>query len=663
MADLRITKIKLRNWMKFRQVNISLPQKGLVLVQGANAASGGALSSVGAGKTAFGESLCRALLGVPGRFQSAKQCSHEKQGDMYVRVEGELHGKPLIVESGYACDELSGSSGEGLRYSYDGKVVERGRFQQTREDLTRLIGVPQLLAEWTAFMDGEKLKFNRLTQGDCVDLVMSALRQPPWHEFYEAAKLKSRDLRIAVAKDEAEHVAALKEVTTATEDMDDAKTCLDEAKSAFSAAVRRQKESVATKKNEREASVKSLSETRAEMTKIKADIKLMESERAAESHKIETKIRAKEDILDGRAVERVKLNHDRDVRFAANLKASTAYENYRKSSGKCPTCLRPMATLDESRLAQLKIASETASAELAEADARLNDYDKVTADIQRERNTLSKAHRDISAVTRVKSLSSRYQLLESTVESLTDAVSDCDVALARMEKGPSDSEVIKAESTLRTCKQRLALCQDRLDKSAVTLRENSNMAKIIDYWYHAYSPYGIPNMILREVMGPLNHEARRISAALTGGTIDVRFSTIKESSSGKEKAQLNIEVDNKLGDKDLAGNSKGESGLANFIIAETLSEVGQVSRRLGFRWYDEILPHQDPKVCQSIYKYMKSEAERLGILIFLVDHNPVAANYADHVLLVTKEHVTPVDGDDENAEGVCSRVSWSNSRS
>ena len=81
---------------------------------------------------------------------------------------------------------------------------------------------------------------------------------------------------------------------------------------------------------------------------------------------------------------------------------------------------------------------------------------------------------------------------------------------------------------------------------------------------------------------------------------------------------MNIEVDNRLGDKELAGSSKGEAGLTNFIIAETLSEVGQISRRVGFRWYDEILPHQDPKVCQSIYSYMKDLAERLGVLVFLV---------------------------------------------
>ena len=123
---------------------------------------------------------------------------------------------------------------------------------------------------------------------------------------------------------------------------------------------------------------------------------------------------------------------------------------------------------------------------------------------------------------------------------------------------------------------------------------------------------------------------------MTGGTIDVVYSTRRELASGLEKAELVIEVKNTLGSKKLAGSSKGEAGLANLVIAETLAEVGQISRRVGYRWYDEVVPHQDPVVCKSIYAHLREVAHKLGILIFMVDHNPVAADYADHILVVEK---------------------------
>jgi DNA repair exonuclease SbcCD ATPase subunit len=209
--------------------------------------------------------------------------------------------------------------------------------------------------------------------------------------------------------------------------------------------------------------------------------------------------------------------------------------------------------------------------------------------------------------------------------------------MASMSKGPSDSAVKVAESAHAERKTALTKAQDGLKAAAEALAVAQATLKVMDYWNVAFSPYGIPNMVLREALAPLNAEARRISTTMTGGTIEVVYSTTRELASGMEKAQLNIEVNNLLGSQDLAGSSKGECGLTNFIISETLCNVGQVARRVGYRWYDEVVPHQDPKVCHAIYSYLSEIAQKLGILIFMVDHNPLVANYADHFLVVEKK--------------------------
>ena len=59
MADLKIKRVQIQRWMKIRQADIELPESGLVLVQGINAASGGALQSVGSGKTGWGDGAPR----------------------------------------------------------------------------------------------------------------------------------------------------------------------------------------------------------------------------------------------------------------------------------------------------------------------------------------------------------------------------------------------------------------------------------------------------------------------------------------------------------------------------------------------------------------------------------------------------------------------------
>ena len=658
MADLKLKRLVIRNWMKFKHVDMTFPEKGLVLVQGINSASGGALSSVGSGKTALGEAICRTLLGTDGRFSSMKQISLDKAGDTYVRLEADLLGKPLVVEAGYDCDEM-GSNGEALRYSYGGgKPKERGRMQQTRDDLAKLLGVPPLLAGWTAFIDGEKLKFNKLKQSDCVDLVMSALRQPPWNEYFEAAKKKCGEFRREMASTQATHQAALSSVNRAKSDLDEGEDDLTSAQKAYDAAVASHNEQEKALQDKLKRQNARIVEIGDDMAAIKCKLKVMEDDRAEKSHKAEIAIHDAEDLIQEKAADEDPLRQKRDHASSLYTEAKSDYNNYKKSADKCPTCQRPMGELDPARLADLEQLRDKAKAIFDKADAKLGAVTEKLREMRAEVRRLRQEHEACSDRASIVKLSDEYAEAEDEQNEVRNRTQRTFLELSSMKSGPSDTALTEAKTTVKGYKRQLATCEEALSKAAALMAQDAATIKVMDYWYNAYSPYGIPNMVLREAIGPLNREARRVSAALTGGTIEVKFSTIKEMASGQEKAQLNIEVDNKIGDKDLAGSSKGEAGLSNFVISETLSEVGQISRRLGFRWLDEVLPNQDPKVCQSIYRYLKDVAERLGILIFLVDHNPTAANYADHTLIVEKESVIPTQEADMHHGKVTSVVRW-----
>jgi len=636
MVDLKLKNVSIRNWMKFHHVQVEFPEKGLVLVQGVNTASGGALLSVGSGKTGIGEAISRTLLGVPGRFTTLKQFSTDKNGNLYVKLEVELRGKTLIVESGYKCKEMS-TSGEALRYTYDGKLIERGLIAQTRAELSKLLGVSPLLASWTAFIDGDSIKFNKLGQADSVELVMASLKQPPWSEYHESSKKALGAFRRSMAGSEATHTNAAESVRTVTADVDVAKRQLATERKVFEQAKQANDDQIQRFKRAVNKKTQLIDEAKTEMEAIQKKLKLMEDQRAEASHNLEIKLHEVDDAL--RAAEEARQPFS-DARDAANEKvteARTAHSNYASAAKECPTCKRPMGQIDEKRLAYLaeQLAKAKAAAQKASEAWTAAEQKVVTLNVQYRE--ISKQHREVSAKQDVENLADRHEELNEGVNMALNEIHEYELEAAKLQSGPSDSAVKTAEGRLTDRKAALAKAQAALDEAAHALAADQATLKILEYWNLAFSPYGIPNMVLRDAIAPLNKEARRVSAAMTGGTIEVRYSTTRELASGLEKAQLNIEVDNKLGDKDLGGSSKGEAGLTNFIIAETLSEVGQVSSRVGYRWYDEIVPHQDPRVCHSIYSYMKEAAHRLGIVIFLVDHNPVAANYADHVLIVEKK--------------------------
>lgn len=648
MADLKLKRMTVRNWMKIHHADIEFPDSGLVLVQGVNLASGGALQSVGSGKTGVGEAISRTLLGVPGRFSSLRQFSTDKDGDLYVKIEAELHGKPLVVESGYKCEELK-SDNESLQYQYDGTTVQRGHILQTREQLSKLLSVTPLLASWTVFVDGDAIKFSKLSQSDSVDLVMASLRQPPWSDYHEKAKKKTGAFRRAMAGTEANNKNALETIADTNVRIKNARETLSTVKADYAQAVKDNAVQIAEAKKRIDTRTKRIDEAKKECTKIEKQLKLMEEQRATANHALEIQLHDIEDKLQAAQDARQPFSDARDAAQTKSIQAKTAYDNYANAAKECPTCKRPMGEIDQKHLAALKEKWRLAREASDKAGSKWATTEQKVVDLNESYRAVSKKQREVSAQGDVENLSDRHQELNQGIDDALTEIHGYELEIAKLEVGPSDASVKSAETRLADARTALQEANTKLEEIAAELADDQATLRILDYWTLAFSPYGIPNMILREAIAPLNKEARRVSAAMTGGTIEVRYSTIKELASGLEKAKLNIEVDNKLGDKELGGSSKGEAGLTNFIIAETLSEVGQVSRRVGYRWYDEIVPHQDAKVCHNIYAYMKEMAHQLGILIFLVEHDPVAANYADHVLIVEKN---------DSKTGVTTTIRW-----
>jgi DNA repair exonuclease SbcCD ATPase subunit len=176
----------------------------------------------------------------------------------------------------------------------------------------------------------------------------------------------------------------------------------------------------------------------------------------------------------------------------------------------------------------------------------------------------------------------------------------------------------------------------RLVETSQEVSDSFEAQKIAGYWVEAFGATGIPNMIINEAIVPLNSISKRVSLRMTNGILEVVYGTKRQLNSGQDISELSIMVNNKFGSSLVAGSSKGEAGLLNLVIAETLAEVGNVASRVGYRWYDEITRSQDQVVRRAIFSYLKELANNLGILTFVVDHSTEVASYADHVLIAEK---------------------------
>ena len=95
----------------------------------------------------------------------------------------------------------------------------------------------------------------------------------------------------------------------------------------------------------------------------------------------------------------------------------------------------------------------------------------------------------------------------------------------------------------------------------------------------AFGKRGIQAMIIESAIPEIEVEANRLLARMTGGRMNVRFETQRETLAGDQVETLDIKISDELGTRDYALFSGGEAFRVNFAIRIALSKL--LARRAG----------------------------------------------------------------------------------
>jgi len=634
MSQFKLRKIYLKNWMTVREQEIDFPSQGLVFVSGVDESA--QFESIGSGKTSLGEALCIAVCGIRGRYATLGHYSTNEKGNTLVKVEGNFQDKDLTIEMGYKYKELS-KTGEGLRFTLGSTQIARSHIDLTRGELGQTLGITPEVALWSVYVDGDRLDFSSMSQTQAVELMMAALGQPSWSTYYDKAKKTLTELKSDVAAKSSSRETLLELIETTKQSIVKADETLEQERVTF--------------ESQKEAMAKQLDEAQLRLTETQEKI----TERATNRKEIKAKIKKIEDSLADQnkamEIEEMRLRNEKAVishekKPLTQLESQVSSEHYRSDLDlkslklkpkECPTCKKPWDKgPSESDIEKAASKVTESVGKLKEIRAKIEEINLREEAKQAEIDEQQKRQRQLNVKDQIKGFSNELDTLDRLD---TKAASECttlSVQVALLNKGPSDVGVVKAQGILDSKNASLVEYEDKVTVTTLELEENKQLCKVVEYWSGAFNSSGIPNMVLSRSVDPLNQVSMALSHRMSGGTLGISYETTKELSSGAEKNCLNIRVKNSRGASRVTGNSKGESGLTNLIVAETITEVGRVSSRIGFRWYDEVVNSQDPKVRRCILSYLKETAQRLGILIFVVDHHPEVSNYADHVLRATK---------------------------
>lgn len=637
MSQFKLKRVRIRNWMTIRDQEIEFPSQGLIFVSGQNSWGPSGFESIGAGKTSLGEALAIAVTGVRGRFSSFGHYSTNEKGNTFVVVEGLLGDRPLTIEMGHRCKELS-KTGEGLRFSVGDTVISRSNVGLTRIELSQTLGITPELAPWTTYVDGDKLDFSSLSQSQSVELLMASLSQPSWTSYYAKAKKTLDQLEEDIASKLASKETLSELVTSTEQSIIRAKDELTEKQAAFNRSKSDMASQLGVARSKIEAVKQEVSQRDERRQVLKKLIKGIEDELALQFKDLEAKEMVKKNEKASLSLSRKPHVTQERTLLLAHLQHETALRNLRSKPKECPTCKKAWdkgPSDDDIEKANKKV--EESQVQLDAIRKKIEKIQGLEDQVQVELDELQTQHRSLNVRDRVKGFSSELDQLDEADRRVTTVLSSLTATVTTLEKGPSDREVVKAASVLEEKQKNLIEYHQKLDAVASEVAEIQELCKVVTYWTGAFSPTGIPNLVLARSVGPLNQISMALSHRLSGGTLGITYETTKELVSGDQRNCLNVAVKNSMGASRVAGNSKGEGGLNNLIIAETINEVGRVASRVGFRWYDEVISNQDNKVRRSIINYLKETAHRLGILVFVVDHHPEVSASADYVLSATKD--------------------------
>lgn len=661
---LKLRSLKLRNFQKVSEAEIEFPEYGVVQVLGSNLSAGDKMPSVGSGKSTVGDAIARALFDIPGRFTAFKDYSTDDGGNTLIEVKCDLDGRELTVLQGYKCAEIS-KRGEGLRYFLDGgEPVERDTIAGTRSELAALLGVPAGLASWTSFLDGDRMKFNELPQQTLVEIVMSALRQPSWSGIRQKAKVAVDALTNDLLRVEQAHTSAKETVVDAEEDVVDAEQKLREAVAAYERQMREREgllaeaeAEVVRLENTAKAAEEEEADAGAQITKFETrrakEIASMEKDRLLLKSEVGAKQRARE------AAFQAKVDKGGDVREAKAVvtsrrsvvqSAKATLETLKSEPEKCPECGQKLTTkVTPEQIAKAEaavVAAEenmrAATREVEAAEKSVEKYATALADADRAletaedvleaKTTAMSAHgseemRRLSGIVEVAKTKARRALSNLTGAKAT---------VQNLRQPPDKSLQTTAEAVLADRRASVVKAKVRVQSASEDMSDARRALAAGKYWYEGFGPAGIPNLVLTDSVWPMNDAARLASGMLTGGAVGLTFSTSRELARGGEAAELVISVVNRFGSTKIRGSSKGETGLVNLILSETLSTLGSIQQRVGFRWYDEVINPQDAGVRTSFLSAQRERAHRDRSLIFVVDHHAEVERYADHVLVADK---------------------------
>lgn len=660
---MKFIKIKAKNFLSFKELELDLDNRGLILLTGKNLDDkSGTFDKNGIGKSSLVASIFYALFGETPDGRSADAIiNKDAKKNASVELTLEVSGNTYVITRGRKKNVLS--------ITLNGEPMEFSTMKETQANIEQIIGIPEEVFRTTLFFDGHyTTPFSEMTDKQkkeflsaIVDLsIYSKAHDKTKEEIKETkAQIASVDSNITIAsessKRELENVSRLRttkeqyehNLTTAQATLDnyDDQNYQTLSNNLLEASKELEYVSAYKTTNTAQNALREALTASQSLSSELAELQSKQRELVAHVENLKSVMKSKMDMVK----QYEQLNQSAYTKD--NLVASYNY-GANGSSVDAIDAIIPSGATNLETVAKLKEELANLIAEYKSTDTSVYDQPIVEATAKQDeaRQAVQKLQEEANKeIEDNNTLNSRYQMANNKVNQIKEQIRNEEQAKKNLE-----SQVTSAKSSLDLVNQQLesygnvttdnaeSVIEDLQAKKQALATNLVNLEKVLG----AFSDKGIKSHVLDLVTPTLNEGVNKYLGTLTGGAINVEFSTQSKKADGTLSDKFDISVTYNGDVMSYNALSSGEKRRVDVAISLALQDM--VIQRYGadvnLLAYDELFESLDATGAENVVELLKSRIEKVGTII-VVSHNEDLKPLFDNSLeVIKKDGVSTLEG-------------------
>lgn len=641
----KFKKIKAKNFLSYKDLELDLDKRGLILVEGKNLTNSAFLSN-GSAKSSLLSTVTYALYGKTEKGQTADEVVNNKVGkDTSVKLYFDVDEQAYRIER-YRKDKKNKNQ---VKLFKGNDEIKTNSAKETNQRILDLFGI-----DYSAYINsisigqGSETSFSDATDKQKKEILENVANIAIYARAQEVAKQKVTDTQTNLAeyKNKLANYESEKDKFETLKQSEQDK--YDNAMSYYSSAQELLNEAEGKYEDLKEqANLDTLNEQKDklvdELDRIKYLIDNKEPKQTftLDTSEYENKISELQVILNKFSAE--KMSKENEVN---NLKVS--YNSFNTATV-CPTCgspLDPTHALNEQEkiinqvakikeyIIQLEGGINMTNKKITEAKQELQDkqteFNEFVADRDREYDSIVSVNQ--------KAYFNKQQEVNNIQSKIDKVNNDIKNAYNTMEHYRWDLEKREQPNPPYDYKEELDKLEkdnkenmEKVDKLTDDMLEYEQVVKM-------YSNSGVRSIVLDNITPYLNEQANKYLAILAGSTIQINLTTQKENKDGSISDKFEVEVYNASGGSDYKSASAGERKRIDLAISFALQDlvIKQNNTSVNLLMLDEVFENLDEVANENVITLLEEKAKEVDS-IFVITHNEQLKGLFSNKVTVVKE--------------------------